>query len=323
MSTEAQISGEGQVTPAEEKAVTEPFQQPVNEHKFAKLLDREIETHETVINNTVNEDDFTLDQEDFDPEEKETKTDPKKETAPSSEVPASTEKSEAFKRLMKPNVILTFADMMLRRADALTPSLPKGYWGLTKLDKADLSVLIQESAEEGNWTGIPAKYLLMAVLSMIIMGKIFGMKEAKKNPQNFNIEQTGRNEEPVNDYDKIRQEIKSKNYSDAKKENEQKQIIDALMEQNKLLKNMIEKLMDQQDNSKEVKFAMHTQSKEGFFKGFDLNRISFSPNGALINPDMAGQKGYTDRGIKTGTPSQADQELRKQYELYHEKMQAA
>lgn len=312
----------------------ELFENP-NGKKMEDLLSEEPESHEhTAAKGQVNDDDFSVDNFDIpaaaeekkpaeakpqaEPEtvvrvEKETTKDPEGKTVVKEVTTTEHNKHSAFVSAFKPEVAILFGNMMLERVGGVFwPDKPRSYWSLSPQDRADLAVLTRESASEGSWSGIPSKYLLMFIVLLIVGGKIYHANRptppGQGDPQNKPSDGSDPVGEAKRRFDEGKSSQEAKNGPDeaVSKLNIQ---IKALEEQNSLLKRLLDKKVEE---AKAVPFEDIIEPlKTGgnIYKGYDLDVISFTKNGALIDPTRAGTKGFTSDGKRVGQPSKEILEL--------------
>ena len=238
-------------------------------------------------------------------------------------------KGTAFARAFNPNTVILFSDILLTRIGGIfTPERPREYWALSADDKKDLAVLMSQSASEGNWQGFPAKYLLMIVILIILGGKIVYAKKTQhafvpgERPGNnaggsastgsagssSSTPDTDKEYKRLFMMEKARHEVEM-NYSSVKEE------ITEIRKQNEYLKQLVDKAQKDQTPGRgiqDVKFeeirspkTKMDESGDYIFKDstgreWNLDQISFKASGALVDPRMAGQPGYTHEGVKRG-----------------------
>lgn len=245
----------------------------------------------------IKADDFIVDT--FDVTEK--KPDDKKPEPKKEEVKAPDNKTKAVSRLAKPSTMVAFADIVLVRVGAIFSKRPREYWKLSGEDKEDLSLLLQDTINEGNFSGIPAKWLLLGVVALIILGKVLNMNNPDYQPS----------EKKQVDQVKAEAELKLK-YSeemDTMREN-----IESLANQNKQILDLLRK--GNNEFAEDVEIISETKKPDKLYKGYDLDKISFTPNGALVDPSKAGEKGYNDDGTKVGNISKEHKDVHRQWKVY-------
>lgn len=222
----------------------------------------------------------------------------------------SSTKNDAVARGAKPSTLVLVGDIMLARIGAAFSKNPKEYWRFSKEDKDDLSILAEETAREGDYSSIPSKWLLIGVLAMIILAKVM----TRNNPDN----QPGK--KIVNsEYEIVLAQTKARAEAD-KDVSLLRDQVEALREQNKLLMGMLAKRKGPEDDDiAEILEETKNHKIEKHYKGYDLSKISFTERGALIDPSMAGQPGYTPEGKKMGNISKDHIDLREKWTLWREK----
>lgn len=274
-----------------------------------QTIDEEVIVTDVKQNNTVNQTDFE-DAVDEDPVVKvteEKKAEVKKEDPPvgSKDNPLAhgekdaKDKQGAVTRLMKPDVLMHTLNSGLRRTGKLINEKNPDFLVFDKEDKEDIGILLTETVAEENWKGTPTKWLLIIMVGLVLIGKIFSWNKPKA------IAVEAKNTESEN---KLLLQMQQ-NFE--KLEAQQK----LLTEQNDMLRALLDKQIS-------GKAPLHTVEKNTgmpkIYKGYDLSKISFTENGALIDPSKAGQKGYTDQGKKQGIPSDEIKDVKKQWQLYNE-----
>lgn len=286
-------------------------------------------------NTTINDEDFTVDREDIETEKAEEKKDPENKKDPKTENKSTeseakeepehvnTKKEGALKRQMKPKLMLTFANVILGRVGGLFNSQqPPSYWQFSKADKGDIEILLGETVEEENLSGMGAKWMLLIVIGIILIVKIMNRNKEWKPDASIDYKTETNVQAKTIEYEKIYTEARAR-YDGKNNFDKVQNQIDQLVEQNKLLRKIIdEKILKNSETDfeliKDIKTSIKTPSKGRFYKNFDLEKISFSKAGAMINPDKAGDKGYSTKGAKMGIPSEEDRDIQKAWEAYHE-----
>ncbi len=318
---------------------------PIKNNEFNSVLDEEVNEQENIKENKdIDEDDFRTDSFDNPSKPIEEKKAPENKENEAKNENNNTEQTEggqpntepgkegAVKRLMKPGVLMAFADTMLVRAGSLVnKEQHPDHWRFNKQDKADLQIILGETIEEEKWSGIRSLYLLIIVLALIVWTKWQGRNDPYKPNQ---VEQTTPEKK---DFNKIVAETKShenknadfgewKSYMETMKKN-----MEELQKQNAYLKEVIETKLfnangvqsaDQIRQAAELKNKMYGKAEGTFFKGYDLSKITFTKNGAIVDASKIGTDGWTDRGVKNGRPTPEDKEVKEQWEIYQAKKEA-
>lgn len=237
-----------------------------------------------------------------DPEKKEeVKTEAKEEKKPVITEQGAQDKQGAVVRLMKPEVMMSFANILLGRLGAIWKPNNPDFLKFDGADRKDLSIILGESIKEGNWGGIGAKWLLIGLVTIIIAGKIWNRNKPAAGEVEGEQKQeisSSTKESPAG-LDKIL----------AKFEEMQRQTQDHITElrqQNEFLKGLLDKKVER---GREEASAGSQDKDPRYYKGIDLETVQFTDKGSRIYPDKAGQKGYGKEGAKMGTPSQEDKEL--------------
>lgn len=282
------------------------------------ILDEEVDITEVEQSTSINMNDFKVDSFELSTEEK-NPTEEKKESKSATTPPV--QKNEAIARAAKPSIMVAFADIMLVRLGAAFSKKPKEYWRLSGEDKEDLTLLLGETIKEGDFTGIPSKWLLIGVVVLIIIAKVMNM-----NDKNY----TGETKKIDTDYESIRIQAETR-YKASQEFNILNDTIEALKEQNKMLVKMMKDIENKVENtnastSQIVDATIVSQQKNlkinKIFRGYDLSKIDFTRNKSLIDPSKAGEQGYTDKGKKLGRISLEQEEVYKQWVLYKNEFKA-
>lgn len=289
-------------------------------------------------NQNINQDDFTASAEDLGAEgpneqnenrKKTTEKNPEEKPEEKKETPVDSQ--EAFKRQMKPKTMITFGNILLGRVGAMFSKQPKEYWKITGEDREDLEIIMDDAVAEGNFSGMNPKWMLVIVLGIILIAKIFNAnKPWTPEGKVENKSEEKKEQHSEKDAEKIYAETRAR--WDAKNNFDKvMETLEALKEQNKLLMKIIDEKIPlaAKDFDEAVKKETRKKDLEGRMyratngKLYDLERISFTEKGALIDPDMAGQDGYTTEGKKQGIPSKNEKDLKAAWEMYQEQKETA
>lgn len=301
--------------------------------QIENVLSEDAEKFEHQQNTEVNQDDFKVEDFNTPVEEKkeeekppieekkpepvaENKEEKKEEPKPEEKKLTKEEekKNEVVARLMKPDTLIAFGDILLVRIGGLlTPDKPREYWALTAQDKKDLTYLLGETIKEENWTHIPTKYMLFFLIVLILGGKALNMNKPYKK--------SGDQKEP--------EEKKSakENYDNIVAERKQKQMNEKLDQANKRnqelekeisnLRNLLNKKQDAGFTPyEEIKDVERYYKPKGSKTTYDLETMQFTPRGAVIEPENAGKKGYTKEGARMGIPSYEMQDVFAKWKEY-------
>lgn len=290
-----------------------------------------------------NDDDFMLDGNEPEPEarkaaptlpEPELKEDTKKITEKSeviapdgtksiqTTVTETTELNEVKARSVKPNMMLLMWDMFVPKlGSAIYPDTDANHWKIPAADKGDLTILISESAKEGDWKGVPTKIFLIIALAAIIL-----VKWRSRNDNKINTSENKQSTVKTLEQTKIELQAKEETKAMfAKYEDE----LAKMQKQNKILYSQIEKLTGKKNTyyeevteedikaGEKIVQAAKTIIQEAQYKGFDLDKIRFSLNGGFVEREKAGTKGYNAKGVKIGVPSAEHKDLFDKWKRYH------
>lgn len=299
-----------------------------------------------VQENTINknDDDFTLDPDD-EIEEPEVKNSSEEKIEPEEQVKEETkkivEKNEIIApdgsktiqttttettelnavkaRAIKPNMMLLMWDMFMPKiGGAIYPDTPSSHWKLEAADKGDLTMLITESANEGDWKGVPTKIFLLIALAAIIL--------VKWRSRNEKINTSTNNDNSLEHTKALllaKEEAKAQFVKYEEDLEQMKKRNDELELQMKKLMNKgstyYEELTEEEVKRQQEKVVHDANQiiKEAQYKGFDLEKIRFSVNGGFVDKDKAGLKGYNAKGVKIGTPSAEVKDLFNKWKDYH------
>lgn len=291
-------SPSAEVNSSENPDITEVFSDPVVKEEGEK-------------NTEVNLDDFKI--KSFGDQKKEgekshASAEAKKEPGAGT---SSETKNHAVARGAKPSTLVLFGDILLKRIGPSFSKRPKEYWQLSAEDKQDLTILVEDTIKEGDYSGIPTKWLLIGVLAMIILAKVMNRNNPDYEPS--------KKVETAADYESIRAQTKARADSD-KEFSLMKEQIQALTDQNKMLRDLLsEKKGNIDDDTAEIiEETKNVRKIDRIYNGYDLAKISFTERGALVDPSKAGQPGYTDEGKKMGNISKEHQDLREKWSIYRE-----
>jgi hypothetical protein len=299
----------------EVKKDQEPSKPETNYHAdLTDTLSGDIRKEETVQAKPINPDDFTADftEQTRDIEntniQADQKKDPVKEDkkATPAAAPKDASKNATVARLFKPEVVLQTFNAFAGRGGAMINKNNPDFLKFDRADQDDIGILLKNTAEEEDWSMFPTKYLLIFLVAIIIVGKIINRNKPKQ------VEAAGTTNLPNPEQDKIITELQ--------------QSVKELREQNAMMQQLLNKKTSGPGNTDFYREAPPVTKIDDdipevpgrFFRGYDLDKISWSENGALIDPDKAGTKGYTDDGKKMGVISQEIRELRNAWKLYHE-----
>lgn len=282
---------------------------------YSSVLLEDVETENVEENKEINQNDFVVESLDIDPakeEEKknvEIKPDVKPEPETKKDAPVNTQRNAAVTRLMKPQLMMTFTNMLLGRAGAIIKPDNPDFLKLNKPDREDLGVIMGDAVQEGNWGGVPAKWLLLGLVILIIAGKIWN-----RNKKADTIETEEKKEIASGAASADIQKLIAR-FDEHQKET--RGYIDELKEQNRFLKELLDKKLERGMLKEKPGDADH---QERFYKGHDLSKIEFTEKGAFIDPSKAGKKGYSPRGAKMGIPSEEEKDLYFAWKRYQEFM---
>jgi hypothetical protein len=279
-------------------SATSTTQKP-GEKNISDIIIEEVVRENVEENTNVNLDDFEDTQDVTDTPVDEPK--PAKEpepTPPVNDPPPNLDhpKNKAVSKLMNTNTIITFYNVVAGRAGKMFNKKNPDCLKFDDEDKEDVGLLLKATVEEENWAGVPAKWLLLMVIVVLVVGKIFAWNTPAGQKNLSNPEA-----------DKKIGELETKLLAIEQKHTETLQLVATLQEQNQLLKNLLDKKTG------------NAPAPAKYFRGFDLsNPAMFTKNGALIDPSKAGQKGYTDEGKKMGYISQSDREIFAKWKEYQD-----
>lgn len=327
-----------------------------NGKNIEDVFREEINATEMVESPEINQDDFFLNEDEknayLNPEEKKAEVETEiveeqKETVKTTEktvikdpegivttkeVTTQTTGLNAVKaKSVKPNMMFIMWDMFVPKiGGAFAKDTPKEHWKLDPADKADLSVLITESASEGNWSGIATKWFLLLAVAAIIIVKVRTFKDGKKIAEDTTSK--SKTLEEIYIEMKAAEESKKNSFN-------YEETIQRLETQNKLLQDMITDLSNGKKHEKsmyqetitnieveskiiqEANQILKNKVPEGsnIYEGYNLDEILFTHNGGFVDKDKAGQKGYNYKGVKIGKPSDLMKNLFEQWKIFHNK----
>jgi len=269
-----------------------------------ELLDEDVEQNDVEENTDINTDDFEVDnfheaKNNGKDKKDNTKTAGNPSPNPNPEPVRDERKNAAVARLMKPKVIIGVYNSVAGRIGKMVNKTNPDCLRFENEDVDDLGILMEETVKEENWSGVPTKWLLLIVVAVILVGKIM-MWSKPKEIKNAGIINPGNNNNATPPGIEKMMESMNKN-------------IQELQEQNKLLRSLLDKKVSTD--------KVPDKKPQRFFKNYDLNKISFTKNGAIIDPSKAGKKGYTDAGAKMGIPSYEEKEVYEYWKIYRQHTQ--
>jgi hypothetical protein len=265
---------------------------------IADSLEGDIRKEEPIKTAAVNADDFTADFSQPSEPAAPDRQEPEKKN-PVTTQPTGNDKNAAAARLFKPDMVMQMYNAITGRIGKVINSKNPDCLKFNKEDTDDIGVLLKNTAEEENWSQFPTKWLLIFLVGLILVGKIIMWnkppKEVEANTTNNNLP----NPEQIALIETLQSNIKE------------------LQEQNKMMQQIIDAGMFK----KKPDYFEPEQREDQlgrYYKGYDMEKISFTENGALIDPDKAGTKGYTDEGKKMGIVSQDVRDIHKNWKIYQE-----
>lgn len=275
---------------------------PVDDRRKAliEMVQEDIEQDDTQENTKVNLDDFddAPARKDADPEPAKNPppADPEKSKTDPAPSPVNNARNSAVSRIMKPNTVLTFFNVMAGRIGKVANPKNPDCLKLDDEDKEDLGVVFADAVEEENWSRFPAKWMLLICVALILVGKIFSWN--RKPEEKISKGDNSAELEALN----------AKIITLERNQEQNLQIIDELKKQNKFL---------QQLAGQEKKTG--TKAPDRFVGEFDLkNPNLFTSKGAIVRPEMAGKKGFSPTGAKVGAQSQEEKQLYQQWRAYQD-----
>lgn len=267
---------------------------------------------------------------------------------------AASEKSAAAARLFNPNTSLLMFDIFLTRVGGVfTPERPREYWALTPQDKKDLATLATESAKEGDWAGIPSKWLLMGALALMIGGKVVYAKkleykfvpgekdgDPKAPAGSGGSENSSSNQVSDSDYKSLFTREKAKYEAEMGFKNNSDEIKE-LRKQNEYLFQLIEKAKNNKSPGGGISDADFTEVptpvekkpvfneagdymfKDSQGRKWNLDKMRFTEKDAILDETKAGLSGYANSGIKLGNISAGQHEAAAEWRKYHKHKKVA
>lgn len=270
------------------------------------ILDEEVVKDEVIENVKVDDDDFVVDKFDDNPAEpvvekvKEKIVEPVVEKAKDIHVP-NVEKNTVVARLFKPEIVMKTWNIIGGRVGKMVNSKNPDCLKFDAEDTEDIGILLKETAKEEDWSAFPTKWILLFVVGLIIVGKIIMWNKPQQQRQVAESVNKAPGEIPAQ-YEKLIAQM-----SDT---------INEVKEQNKLLRSLLDKKVEREPIVHHIPVQKPVPKQN--YKGYDFEKISFSENGALINPEMAGQQGYTPEGKKVGFVSNEIKDVHEKWKLYQE-----
>lgn len=277
------------------------------------VLSEEIKIEAPVTTNEVNEDDFITDFSDSPGNAAvENKKDETKETAKEKRIvqPVSEEeKNKAATRLFRPEVVLQTYNAFTGRIGKVINKKNPDCLKFDNEDMSDIGILLKNTAEEEGWSSFPTKWLLIFLVAIILVGKIImwnkppaHLQQQQQQVQNIQAPAEQQQQQVAFKPDPGQEKIIS----------ELQENIQMLQQQNKLMQDIIDKKLE--DRKSETSSPGAAPNR--MYKNYDLEKISFTENGALIDISKIGQKGYSPLGKKYGIISHEMQDVHKQWKRY-------
>ncbi len=272
-----------------------------DDEDLSDILSEKIRVEKKVESQEVNADDFTSD---FKDKPAAAAKDEKKDNPVAKEEikDKEAEKNAAATRLFQPDVVLQTYNAFTGRIGAVVNKKNPDCLKFDDEDTKDIGILLKNTAEEEGWSRFPTKWLLIFLVAVILVGKILMWNKPKQveAAANNNLQQANQEQAAAPaGQDKLIEQMNAN--------------MNELREQNRLMQALLDKKIDE---SPKNNFKAADVAPEQMYKGYDLEKISFTEKGALVDPDKAGQKGYTDDGKKVGLISHADKDVHRQWKLY-------